>query len=170
MFGTHFILCHPFYDLPLLDDILSKGVHSLCHLLERRLTNPRVKWIIVHAITLYRDGMWRFTLRWHPQQSSTQFVSPAGTASCQSLSIVDCCTCHHTVHVWCVKIYLPVEIFFELWHSGNLSTFKSSEFKIRYQNQCSVKLQRLLSNVIWKYKLSLIWVNCKQRTSILLIS
>ena len=61
MFGTDFILCHHFYDLPLLDEILSKEVHSLCRRLERRLTNPGVQWIIVHAITLYRDGMWRFT-------------------------------------------------------------------------------------------------------------
>ena len=40
MFGTDFLLCHHFYDLPLLDDILTKGVHSLCLGLEQRLANP----------------------------------------------------------------------------------------------------------------------------------
>ena len=63
MFGTDFFF-HHFYDLPLRGDILSKGVHSSCKRLERRLANPRVQLIILYAITLYRDGVWIFTSTW----------------------------------------------------------------------------------------------------------
>ena len=44
-----------------------------------------------------------------PQQRSTQFVSPARTASCQSLSTVDYCTCQHTVQGCRVEIYFHVD-------------------------------------------------------------
>ena len=45
--------------------------------------------------------LWSAASRWHPQQRSTQFVSPAGTATRQSPSTVDYCTCHHTVQGCC---------------------------------------------------------------------
>ena len=38
---------------------------------------------------------------------------------------------------------------------------KTSESNVWYKNQCCVNLQRLLCNVIGKYKFSLIWFNCK---------
>ena len=54
--------------------------------------------------------LWSAAWRWHPQQRSTQFVSPTGTASSQSPSTVDCCTCHHTVQGWRVEIYCHVDV------------------------------------------------------------